>query len=469
MIGFSRSHTRFASAQALGFAAIATLLAAAGCGGGGASSKVEAKAGPRIIVVTAELVERIPVQRVVEVVGTLKGWDEVTIGSKQTGRVVEVLHDIGDRVKPGEPLVKLDPTDADLAIQQAESQLLGELIKLELNRDQAEEFVKRYGFSEKLLADQAIIDRIEKLPAIKQADATWTKSKQDLARFRQLSNRDAATMQELQTAENSEQVAKAALDNARMTARTVIATALTTRIRIDQARQTLKDMVISVPTPSVVPTGVESRELLTFAVTRRVAAEGQMLRPGDPVMDLILDDPLRLWANVPERYASEIALGQPIDLTVASYPGQTFRGEVSRINPSVNPDSRTFQVEARVPNHDRRLRPGSFAKAKILTREDKSVTVVPLVAVVRDSGVVKLFLFDADDKAGVGRGLAREVRVKTGREQDRKVEIIDGLPEGSKVVTSGQTQLADGFPIVLRAEQPAVADDKSAKSPPNAE
>lgn len=430
-------------------------IAGAGCGGGASTPKVDAKAGPRVVVVTAEAVERVPMQRAVEVVGSLKGWDEVTIGSKQTGRVVQVLHDIGDRVKPGEPLLKLDTTDADLSIRQAESRLLTELIKLNLSRDAAEQFVEKYGFSEKLIQDPEIAQRIAALPSIRQAQATREMKRQDAARFRQLAQRDAATLQELQNAENERDSADAAYDNAIVTAQTVIANALSTRVEIDQARQMLDDMVIRAPTPSELPMGVESKDQLIYAVTRRVAAEGQMLRPGDPVMDLILEDPLRLWANVPERYAAEIRLGQGVEMTVAAYPGETFRGEVSRINPSVDPESRTFQVEGRVRNHDRRLRPGSFAKARILTREDMAVAVVPLVSVVRDSGVVKLFLFEPDEKAGAGRGIAREVKIRTGREQDRRVEIVDGLPEGAQVVTSGQTQLADGFPIVLRAEEPA--------------
>lgn len=443
----------------------APVLAMAGCGGGGSSSTVEAKAAPRVIVVTTEPVDRVEMQRVVEVVGTLKGWDEVTIGSKQTGRVIEVLHDIGDRVKPGEPLVKLDPTDADLTIRQAESELLGELIRLDLTRDEAEQFVERYGFGEKLLRNEDIEARILALPSIEQTQATLDRTNQDLARFRQLAARNAATMQELQAAENDQKVAQAAYDNAIVTARTVIASALTTRVRIDQARQALADMIIVAPTPSALPSGIESREQLTYAVTRRVAAEGQMLRPGDPVMDLILEDPLRLWASVPERYSSEIRLGQPVELTVASYAGETFRGEVARINPSVDPESRTFQVEARVPNHDRRLRPGSFAKARILTRRDTAVAVVPLVSVVRDSGVVKLFLFEPEEAAGAGRGKAREVKVRTGREVDRKIEIVDGLPEGATVVTSGQTQLADGFPVVLRAAETPGEEEGSGPPP----
>ena len=65
---------------------------------------------------TVAPLEHRTVERTVDVVGTPQGWEQVTVGTKRTGRVVKVLHDMGDRVKPGEPLVELEPVDAELAI-----------------------------------------------------------------------------------------------------------------------------------------------------------------------------------------------------------------------------------------------------------------------------------------------------------------------------------------------------------------
>jgi RND family efflux transporter MFP subunit len=432
----------------------------AGCGFGGGAAEKEAEAAPaqRVVVVTVVPAEKATLQRAIDVVGSLKGWEEVTVGSKETGRVLGVLHDIGDRVEPGEELVKLDPADARIAIQQAESQLLGELVKLGITRNEAEKFVGRYGYSEEIIVSDEVSSRIDALPAVKQAELSLEKARLDLNRFRQLAQKNAATMQDLQNAENAEAIAQATLDNAKQTARTVIANALATRVALSQAEQRLADMTIRVPKPTAPPAGFESMDGLTYAVTKRQASEGQMMRPGDPVVDLVLEDPLKLWANVPERYSAEVKIGQPIEISVASYPGEIFKGTVARINPSVDPVNRTFQVEGLFRNGDRRLLPGSFAKARILTREDADVTVVPINSVVRTSGVVKLFVFEPAPEAGKDRGIAHEVRVQTGREQDGVAEILDGLPEGALVVTSGQTQLADLWPVVLRQEEAEAAE-----------
>src|SRR5690606_29421943 len=108
----------------------------------------------RPIVVTTAPAVRSPVERAIEVVGTLHGWEEVTIGSKQTGRVLTIRHDVGDRVAPGEPLVELDPIDARLAVDEARSRLLGELVRLGISAEEAEEFTARYGISEEILANE---------------------------------------------------------------------------------------------------------------------------------------------------------------------------------------------------------------------------------------------------------------------------------------------------------------------------
>lgn len=427
-------------------------LPLAGCGGAG-EQKAEATASPRVVVVTTEPAKFVPLERSVEAVGSLKGWEEVTAGSKQMGRVVEVLHDIGDRVAPGEPLVKLDTADAEISIRQAESKLLAELIRLGITREEAESYVQRYGYSEAILANADVEKRILALPAVEQARLSVEKADLDLNRQRQLAQRNAATIQALQDAENAQKVAKANYDNAVVTARTVIANALSTRVSLAQAQQTLEDMVIAVPKPSAAPEGFDSVKDVTYAVTKRDVSEGQMLQPGNAVMSLVLDDPLRLWAPVSERYSSQIKEGQEVEVTVSSYPGEVFRGKVARINPAVDPVSRTFQVETHLRNADRRLRPGGFAKCRIITAQDEHVTVVPLNSVVRTSGVVKLFVFQPNPTEGEGRGIAHEVRVQTGREDESWIEIEEGLPEGSLIVTSGQTQLADLWPVVLRAEQ----------------
>ena len=139
---------------------------------------------PVAVPVTVAPLERRTVERTVDVIGTLRGWEQVTIGTKKTGRVVKVRHDMGDRVHPGEPLIELDPVDAKLAVEQAESKYLGEVVKLGINRRQAEEFVKKYGISEDLLLGPVASEAIAKVPAVVLKQVAKEKAIQNLARQR---------------------------------------------------------------------------------------------------------------------------------------------------------------------------------------------------------------------------------------------------------------------------------------------
>lgn len=415
---------------------------ASGCGPH-AETKLAASQSVRKIPVTVAELARKPVDRTVEVVGTLKGWEEVTVGSKRAGRVSKILHDMGDRVAPGEPLVELDPVDARLAVQQAESRYLGELVKLGISQQQADDFVGKYGVSETILrGDQA--DRfIKAVPGVVQMQVARDKARTNLTRQRQLTSRDAGTLQDLQNVENDYQAAEAALDNAIVTARTVIASALASRVALDQAKQALTDMTIRAPTPSMLPKGMTQLSNVSYAVSKRSVGEGQMIKEGEAVAEVVIEDPLRLWTNVPERFSADVQLDQPVLLRVAARPGAPFEGKVARINPSVDPVSRTFQVEAAVPNKERLLRPGGFAQASILIQHSSDAIVVPTEAVYHYAGVTQLFVIE--------NGRARAFSVETGLEGPGWVEVKGkDLPTKGVVATSGQTQLVEGTIVTIR-------------------
>ncbi len=165
------------------------------------------------------------------------------------------------------------------------------------------------------------------------------------------------------------------------------------------------------PMPS---TRAKKQEIpIVYALTRRQVSEGQWIREGDPIMDVIVEDPLRLWANVPERYTTDDRGGPARAGPRRVERDRQFPGKVSRINPSVDPISRTFQVESTIPNPKRLLRPGGFAKAPIITKTDADATIVPLEAVVKFAGVTKVFLVEGK-KAAVHPRRDRAWKARTG-------------------------------------------------------
>jgi membrane fusion protein, multidrug efflux system len=430
---------------------------AAGCGHGGGEADVERSTAVRVVPVTIANLEHRSVERTVEVIGTLRGWEQVTVGSKRTGRVVKVHHDIGDRVKPGEPLVELDPVDARLGVQQAESRYLGELVKLGITRRQAEEIVAKYGISEELLIGQVADDAIAKVPAVVQKRVARERAQQHLTRQRALTQRGAGTAQELEDADTDWRTADANYDDAVQSARTVIANAIASKVSLSQAGQTLLDMTIRAPTPKLIPPSLKRTSVLSYGLTKRQVSEGQMIKEGEAIAELVIEDPIRMWSQVPEQYAEDVELGQSVRLTTRAHPGVAIEGKIARINPSVETASRTFQVETLVPNERGLLRPGGFAKASIIVDAESRAAVVPTESIVRFAGVTKLFI--------VENGKARSINdIQTGAEGRGWVEVTSTqLPATARIVTTGQTQLAEGTPVVVREPEPP-AEPKSGQT-----
>ena len=419
-----------------------------GCSPAEAQSSSKAPAAVREVPVTVAPLERRTVERTIDVVGTLRGWEQVTIGSKRTGRVSKVLHDMGDHVRPGEPLVELEAVDAKLAYDQAQSKYLGELVKLGITEQQAQRFIEQYGISEELIRGKQAEEAIDRVPAVIQVLVSKEKALHNLNRQRTLSKKGASTVQELEDYENEYRSASAAYENARATARNVIASAVANRVARNQAIQTLADMIIRVPKPELTPPGSSQADAVVYAVTKRSVSEGQMVREGEAVCELIIENPLRLWTSAPERYAEQVRVGQPVRITVSSQPDLLFLGKVVRINPSVDAVSRTFQVETQVPNDRRLLRAGGFAKATIITDSAAQAAVAPTESIIRFAGVTKLFF--------VENGKARSVNdIVTGSEGPGWVEVTSkSLPTSAMVVITGQTQLANGTPVVIRTPGP---------------
>jgi membrane fusion protein, multidrug efflux system len=424
---------------------LAPALLMTGCGAK-AEKSAEASVTPKVVPVTLADVEHRSIERSVGAVGTLKGWDEVTVGAKKIGRVAKVRHDIGDRVAPGELLVEFETIDANLALEQAKKQLLAELAKVGVFADDLP-----------IKAPSEKDVNIEKLPTVVQAQVALDRAKQNLGRERSLMTKGAGMRQDLQNTENDVRNAEAAYDNAVLTAKAVVVSALSAWVMIQIRTESLKDMEIRAPKPSQVPAGLN--RALTYAITKKSVSEGQMIKEGEAAFELVIENPLRVWLNIPERFVSEVEVGQEVRISVASYPRQTFPAKVSRINPMVDSSSRTFQVEAAVPNDEGKLRPGGFAKAEIITERNAQAIIVPLDAIVRFAGVTKVFVVQGDEKK------ARSIAVETGKEGPGWVELLTPLPENARVVTTGQSQLgkgekttdlkqlADETPIVVKPPQ----------------
>lgn len=376
-----------------------------------------------VTVTTAPVTVR-TVQRTVDVLGTLHGYEEVSISAKVEGRVRKIHHDMADRVPPGEVLLEIDPTDFTLAVRQAEKARQVELAKLGLEEAPARGFDPT------------------KVPSVAQAAVRLENVRERLDRSQKAGR--AAAAEELADRTADYRMALAEYDNQVLLARSGLAMVALKQEALAIARQQLDDAVIRVPTPTQPVPGAESG--VVYAIAHRLVAEGTLVRPGTEVFKLMIDRTLKLRAAVPERFGAEIQPDQPVDVLTAGHTAPVV-GRVVRVNPAVDSTTRTFEVEIQIANPSSRLKPGSFAKASIRTRLDPQAITVPLEALVNFAGITKIFLAEA--------GKAREVVVTLGVQSTDWVEIrTPALTAGAQVVISGQTALAANTPVVVRQEGP---------------
>lgn len=386
--------------------------------------------------VSMALVGRGAVQRLVRATGTLFGDDQTTIAAKVAGRVEAVYRDIGDEVKPGDPLVRIESTDYELALAERRRAFEQALAQIGLEALPEGEF------------------SVEKLPAVERARLQSENAKARYERGQLLHGRTPPSMsdQEFADLETTWEVAQADHRLAGLNARAQLAAARTLKAQLETAQQRLADTLHSVPSgvrPAPAVSESIANPLRNYAVTARHVSVGDYVQVAAPMYELIDPDPLELRVKIPEREVARIHVGQRAALSVDAY-SESFEGRVARINPAIDVRSRTFEVEISVPNTDRRLRAGSFAKLAIEAEHEEGVLLVPRSAVVVFAGVSKVFVVDD--------GKAVERVVALGQEVDTRVEILRGLTDADTIVTAPPTELTVGTPV--RSATPHQAEAK---------
>ena len=178
------------------------------------------------------------------------------------------------------------------------------------------------------------------------------------------------------------------------------------------------------------------------AVAERIASAGDFVKSGAPLFRLVNDAVLKFIVQAPESYAPQVVKDLPVYFTVDAYPGRRFEGRVFLISPQVNLATRMFDFGALVPNPDRALKAGTFARGELVLQRGVPTLLVPLDALVVGSGVTRVFVLT--------NGVASSRVVRTGRTVGEDQEVLEGLRVGEKVVTTGQGKLVEGTPVRIK-------------------
>ncbi|GHU07712.1 MexH family multidrug efflux RND transporter periplasmic adaptor subunit [Betaproteobacteria bacterium] len=182
----------------------------------------------------------------------------------------------------------------------------------------------------------------------------------------------------------------------------------------------------------------------------RNVSVGDYVKDGEALVNIEDIATLKLDFRLPEAYLSRLHTGQVLELTCDVVSGETFPAVVDAIDPQVDAAGRAVLLRARLANQGGHLRPGVFARVRLIVEQRSAVMLVPEAALMPAPNQVQ-YVYRVED------GRARRVEVKTGARRASEVEIVAGLAPGDLIVSAGQLKLSDNFPVTVVGADTVVA------------
>ena len=352
--------------------------------GGGTGRGGGSPGGRTPMTVDMAPVTRQEVADSITVVGNLIAEATVDIVSRVAGRLDTVAVKLGDRVTKGQVVAKIE----DREIREQINQTVATLDVNKANVTQRENEVQvqqnaldrtRASFERGLVAKQLLED----------AEARYTAAASQL---------NVAKAQQAQT-----------------------------QFRIDELKITLSNTIILSP--------------IDGFVSRRNLDPGGFSGTNTVMLTVVDLGSVRMVGNLVEKGFRKVTAGVAAVVTVDTFPGEEFTGQVSRVAPVFDPATRTAQMEIEVPNPGFRLKPGMYARVRLTVERRPDALTVPRNAVVDVDGKRGVFLVDNQ--------VARFVEVKAGLSDGERIEILEGVSVGQRVITIGAMALRDGDRVAL--------------------
>ncbi|MDW8239249.1 MAG: efflux RND transporter periplasmic adaptor subunit [Acidobacteriota bacterium] len=356
-------------------------------------------------VVRTVRVAETKLERTLTVIGSLAAYDQATLSVKVPGRLSMISVDLGSAVRRGEVIAQVEPRDYQLQVQRSEAALAQARTRLGLPPEGPDETVDP-----------------EQTGTVRQARALLEEATANRDRAVTLFKQGVLAQSQMDAAEANYKVALSRYQDAVEEIHNRQAVLAQRRSELEIARQQLQDTVVIAPFDGV--------------VQERRASIGEYLAAGSPIVTLVRMNPLRLRAEVPERDAANVRIGQLVRVTVEGDP-TTYTGYIKRLSPTIIQQNRMLVVEAEVQNNGT-LRPGSFARVQIVTQDQTPALTVPNSAIVTFAGIEKVI--------AVQDGKAVEKPVTTGRRTAEQTEITAGLRVGEVIVVE-PGNLQSGQPV----------------------
>jgi len=217
------------------------------------------------------------------------------------------------------------------------------------------------------------------------------------------------------------------------------------RASLQQAETRLNDAIIEAP--------------FAGTVEERFLEVGEQAAPGAQVARLVNTRRVKVTAGVPERYANDIEVGTPVQLDLRRYGAGVRTAEVTFAGSTIDPESRTFTIEATLSNEERTLKPEMSVRLRVTRATLEDAMVLPRTAVLRDETGTNVYVVDRSDTTAV----ARNQEIALGAETGGQVVVDSGLTAGDEVVVVGQNNVSSGAPLEITDQSDQGATDAPAE------
>lgn len=262
--------------------------------------------------------------------------------------------------------------------------------------------------------------------ALKAAQAAYETAKVNLADAQREKDRWTKLRQQGSGTEQQLDMVETAYARAQTQAKQAEAQIAQAQAMLEQAKVSLEDATVESPIWGV--------------VSRKFVDEGAFVGPSSPLFRVVDISEVEITGGVADRHYPKLETGKTAaDVEVDAYPGETFSGFVTRLRPELDKVTRTVAVTIKVANKERKLKPGMYARIRLILDERKNVVLVSDDALMNSQGQQHVFV--------VNDGIIHKRPVKIGLEESVNNEAIEGLKPGDMVVVVGQELLREGMKV----------------------
>ncbi len=399
-------------------------------------------AAPKVVAVsTAPAVLR-QVSAGFEETGSFVADESSDIAPGVPGLVIATPVNVGDFVKQGQVICELDHRDAQLRLDQMRSQL-----------DEATASVRqaqsRIGLNANRTFDANLVPEVAAAKAgYESAQAQARLAAADAKRYENLVKTGDVSQSAFEKAHTQQETADAQANAAKQQYEAALNAARQSYGAVETSQASLESMRAQLAQAEKGLADTTIRAPFDGYISARPVAAGEHVAVTDKIATIVRVGTMKLQLQTPEQRSARATIGMTVIARVSAFPDRDFQGKVSAINPSVDPNSRAFILEAHFNNPKAELRPGMFATARVLLPGLEDAVFVPRSAVIHDRTTDANQVYVIENP--VGTNVAHLRVVLTGETDGGSVRILSGLTGKEMVATNHQSDLFDGAPVVVK-------------------